>query len=171
MLKLIFLDVDGVLNHDKSRARCGCVKGIDKDKVERLAKIINETGAKIVLSSTWKTGLDTELNPTDKYGKYLLKYLWEYGKIKIFDKTGDYSPWDRGTEIITWFEEHKDFKVGTWIVIDDEIFDDYRRMGILPRLVKTSWYDNGLQDEHVERAIELLNKEDSNDEQCDDRPS
>lgn len=49
--------------------------------------------------------------------------------------------------------------VESFVVLDDEIFDDYDRCGILPHLVKTSFYDNhgGLQDEHVEQAIALLN--------------
>ena len=163
MLKLIFLDVDGVLNHDKSRSKCGSVKGIDRDKVERLAKIVEETDAKIILVSSWRTSFDDELNPIDKYGKYLEKYLWEYGKIKIFDKTINYNAWHRGLEINAWFEDHRNCDVESWIVIDDDVFDDYRMMGILPRLVKTSWYNNGLQDEHVEKAIELLNKRKQNE--------
>ena len=158
-MKIIFLDVDGVLNCDKSRSRCGNIFGVDRDKVERLAKIVDQTGAKIVLTSTWRTSLDCELKPLDKYGRYLIKYLWQYGNLKIFDKTGDYSVWCRGAEIITWLEDASDFDIESWIVIDDEIFNDYQKMGIIPRLVKTSWYSNGLQDEHVEQAIKLLNED------------
>jgi hypothetical protein len=50
---LIFLDVDGVLNaHEEDpEALCG---QIHRDKVERLNRVLRETGARIVLSSAWR---------------------------------------------------------------------------------------------------------------------
>ena len=53
-MKVVFLDIDGVLNEEKSRSRCCGYKGIDDKKVENLAKIIKTTNAAIVLISTWK---------------------------------------------------------------------------------------------------------------------
>ena len=155
-MKIIFLDVDGVLNCRNSRSRCGSIIGVDRAKVERLAKIINETGAKVVLTSTWRNGLDDNLEATDKYGKYLIKALRVYGEIEIFGKTEYINVWDRGNEITEWLDRHKD--VESWVVLDDEVFRDYSMTGVSKRLVKTSWYKDGLTDEHVERAIELLNE-------------
>ena len=56
-MKVIFLDIDGVLNNEysKTRAPSGVI-GIDGDKVKRLRKIVESTGAKLVLTSSWKTG-------------------------------------------------------------------------------------------------------------------
>ena len=51
-MKVIFLDIDGVLNEEKSRSRCVGYKGIDDKKAENLAKIVRATDAKIVLVST-----------------------------------------------------------------------------------------------------------------------
>ena len=51
-MKAIFLDIDGVLNCNgvngkgRSKSRCGAFLGIDKDKTQRLAKIVRETNAK-----------------------------------------------------------------------------------------------------------------------------
>lgn len=48
----------------------------------------------------------------------------------------------------------------SFIILDDEKFD-YADCGIISRLVKTSFYDDngGLQDEHVELAIDLLTEQ------------
>jgi histidinol phosphatase-like enzyme len=53
-MKVVFLDIDGVLNEEKSRSRCCGYKGIDDKKVGNLAKIVKQTNAEIVLISTWK---------------------------------------------------------------------------------------------------------------------
>lgn len=47
---LVFLDIDGVLN------RCVWAKQIrlEEDLVERLKKLIDETGAEIVLTTWWR---------------------------------------------------------------------------------------------------------------------
>lgn len=58
-LKLIFLDVDGVLNchHTKDRAPSGVI-GIDPQKVLLLRQIVQETHACIVLASSWQGASD-----------------------------------------------------------------------------------------------------------------
>lgn len=55
-MKVIFLDIDGVLNCVTSKSYCGMYVGVDADKIRRLARIVEETGAKIVLSSDWRDG-------------------------------------------------------------------------------------------------------------------
>ena len=61
--KIIFLDVDGVLNHNAwykwvmshpEFLKEGGHKNIDPRSVERIIKICDETGARIVLSSSWR---------------------------------------------------------------------------------------------------------------------
>ena len=53
-IKVIFLDVDGVLNDQASNSKCGFYTGIDDKKVKRLRAIVEATNAKIVLVSSWK---------------------------------------------------------------------------------------------------------------------
>lgn len=64
-MKIIFLDIDGVLNHEdfyrerfEKRYDDGAIEHpyseIDPKTVQRLNKIIEETGANIVISSTWR---------------------------------------------------------------------------------------------------------------------
>lgn len=51
-MKILFLDIDGVLNtHEVTIAMCG---QIHKDKITRLNKILEVTDCKIVLSSAWR---------------------------------------------------------------------------------------------------------------------
>ena len=69
-MKVIFLDIDGVLNYATTAARapCGCI-GIAEPAVRNLKKIIDATGAKIVLTSTWKSewNIDADKCTPDDY--------------------------------------------------------------------------------------------------------
>ena len=70
-MKVIFLDVDGVLNTKYSKSRCGRFIGIDKDKVAQLKRIVDETDAEIVLSSTWRLGYNKDGHFLQEHGVYL----------------------------------------------------------------------------------------------------
>lgn len=56
-MKIIFLDFDGVLNsqefHQQSQGGFGMAQ-IDPRAAARLEKVVNATGAKIVISSSWR---------------------------------------------------------------------------------------------------------------------
>ena len=54
-IKVIFLDVDGVLNSDRTvRKTQGGYTFVDNRQMKNLKHIINMTGAKVVLSSDWR---------------------------------------------------------------------------------------------------------------------
>ena len=59
-MKVIFLDIDGVLNSDEyvDKVKKSDIQGIERDidieKVKLLKRAIDETGAKVVLSSSWR---------------------------------------------------------------------------------------------------------------------
>ena len=70
--KILFLDIDGVLNTERHHEYC-YKNGLDNSDeygylfdpiaVKNLAKIVNETGSDIVISSSWKySGLSTLLD-------------------------------------------------------------------------------------------------------------
>lgn len=157
-MKVIFLDVDGVLNWHGSKSRCAGYKGIDDDKVKLLKEIVIKTNAKIVLCSSWKEfWWPIEKECQDEFANYLDRKLKKQN-LYIFDRTYDLG-WNRGEGICNWLENKN---VESWIVLDDEIFDDYERFGIMSHLVKTEFYEKdggGLKPEHVEKAIKLLNGE------------
>lgn len=152
-MKIVFLDIDGVLNSQESKSRCGWLLGIDGKKVKLLRKIIDETNSKIVLCSSWKSEWERNKIEQSEMGNYLDRKL-KRENLFILDKTTDKEA-NRGEGIINWLV---DKAVEKWIVIDDEIFDDYGQFGIMDHLVKTTFYgiDGGLQEEHVTKAIELL---------------
>ena len=156
--KVIFLDIDGVLNCESSPSRCMNFLGIDKDKVRRLAKIVEKTGAIIVLTSSWKDGWA----PARKYDKYeyyhchyLDEHLWKKGKLKIHSKTFERKWLDRGHGILSWLQNHPNIK--EYVILDDECFYDYYESNLLQHLIKT---DNryGLTDDNVNKAINILNR-------------
>lgn len=164
-MKVIFLDIDGVLNanedfggRSKSNPSIHGILGITTTRIKRLKQIIDKTDAKIVLTSSWK---EAYINNTkyhiDIYGRYLREKLRK-SDIYIFDTTLDYESKGseyRGTGIKAWLAAHKN--VTNWIVLDDEIFCDYDK-DIIAHLIKTS-YQTGLTDELVNKAIDMLNQE------------
>lgn len=153
-MKIIFLDVDGVLNSNDTEDIFRGFIGLNYSGIKLLKEIVDATGAEIVLVSTWKLSWNKDGSRPNSLGAYLDERLAEEG-LSIMDKTGG-SMNDRGHGIIDWLSEHP---TDSWIVLDDEIFDDYEECGIMPHLVKTSFYDRGLKEKHVEMAINLLNKE------------
>lgn len=152
--KVIFLDVDGVLNGDLTdeEAPSGCI-GIGSRYIALLRRIIFHTGADIVLSSSWKQEFPAEGFVTED-GMYLVERLLEYS-ITIEDITipGKATAY-RGGEIQNWLDRHPD--VTNWVVLDDEVFCDFESRGIMPHLVQTDG-NKGLTLENVRRAIEVLN--------------
>lgn len=159
-MKVIFLDIDGVLNCSTSKSRCiddvcGVIHGIDSDKVKRLAKIVEATGAKIILSSDWKDGWEkyyTSQKPS--HAKYLDNHLKKKGNLTIFDKTPlSHSGYWRGEEILTYLRSHPD--ITNYVILDDTFFEDFSDKEIEEHLVLTD-YIVGLSDADVDRAINIL---------------
>jgi len=163
-MRVIFLDIDGVLNADNDFG--GKKKpnpyvssddgyrycGISTSKVRRLKWIVDKTDAKIVLVSSWKGDYEDYLrNHTNRVGKYLYNKLRKQD-LRIFDTTYRFSldfHSYRGTEISTWLANQKE-PIESWVVLDDEIFRDYRE-SIIPNLILTSEYD-GLTHELAKTA-------------------
>lgn len=160
--KIIFLDVDGVLNDSATKERTpGGYVGVDDDKIEVLAEIVRQAGAQIVLSSSWKeiwqpmkddseNAADEEDTGIDPDGAYLNRRLAEHG-LTILDRTVDRVS-NRGEGIVDWLMQHD---CSGWIAIDDEVFPDFKHYGITAHLVQTTYYgsDAGLSKKHVRIAM------------------
>ena len=153
-MKIIFLDVDGVLNCQNSKSNCYGIMGIDDDKVIRLRKIVECTDAKIVLISTWKTNWQKLHKDEQGYMADYLDRKLKRQRLAIMDKTDDYIAM-RGEGIDQWL---KGRNVESFVILDDEEFD-YAKTGIIDRLIKTEFYNDngGLQEEHIQIAINKLN--------------
>ena len=131
-MKVIFLDIDGVLNCASTVERCGGPFFVEDRKLAMLSSIVKTTGAKCVLSSTWRGGWLGGNNFVSAFPEVrgLFDKFNEFG-IECIDKTG-YST-SRGNEIKLWLNEHPE-------VTDFVILDDDNDMGELEdHLVKTSW--------------------------------
>lgn len=151
-MKVLFLDVDGVLNEDTTPTRTKSrVIFIDEEKLMRLKRIVDATGAKIVLSSTWRYDRDDP-----RYNADFLELQEAFHNVGL--DFYDFTPIDaigirRGMEIKAWLGLHPE--VERYIILDDALFD-YEARGLLPHLVKTEFCDGGLTEELTQEAIVLL---------------
>lgn len=151
-MKLIFLDVDGVLNNNKTRTVTfdgWCF--VDDYLVKRLKRIVDATGARIVLSSTWRIGWNREdESKNEVYFNQLRDKLKEYG-MEIWDALPLPLRPHRHYSISLWFEQHKDIDVESFVILDD-----WKDMGIYRDHLL--WIDSidGLTDQDVEDAIKML---------------
>lgn len=149
MVKIVFVDVDGVINNDTTKARSpGGYIGVSDKLIKRLKKIVDDTGAKIVLSSDWR--IDRE---ESKDFRYLRQKLYYKGNLTIFDYTPDIHWEKRGQEIRTWLAKHP---VDNFIVLDDIDFPDFNFEDFMDHVIITN-EKTGLTDENVKQAIAILN--------------
>jgi len=100
-MKIIFLDIDGVLNTHKTIHTFGR-DFIDDALVAVVAKIVNETQAKIVLSSTWRL---------DAQDKLLVEQALACRDLSIHDCTPQIQTpgsWtERRIEIQAWLDNNQ----------------------------------------------------------------
>ena len=163
MSKYIFLDIDGVLNsldYFKSVKNIKGYKEINPEKVELLKEIVEQTGAKIILSSTWRDLAASETHEEHELYSYLLEMLRKFG-LSIVDRT-PYVKQNRPQEIKTWLQNSTHEDNVRFVSLDDDYpKEEYDKYGMGDCLVKTSFYapDGGLNKEHVKRSIEILNGE------------
>ena len=145
-MKYLFLDIDGVMNSAVDRFS---IKLISDRPFELLKKIIDETGAKIILSSSWRAGY--EHGTCD----LLKQRLAEHG-LSIEDTTPINNN-RRGEQIREWLMTHDyDENVDTFAILDDEDFDI---LALYPeQMVKTDEMV-GLQEYQVWKCIDRLNRE------------
>ena len=148
-MKIIFLDVDGVLNCATTEERVRDLLFVEDRKIQLLKELVDETGATIILSSTWRFGFE---NP-NLYPELLEleNKLAQFGLL-IEGSTPVDARGHRGKEIDEWLKAHAD-EVESFVILDDD-------SDVAPwnsRLVKTSWA-NGLQPNHIRAAKKILNE-------------
>ena len=104
-MKVIFCDVDGVLNNEKTRGHSPSgYTGVSNDLIRNLKKIVDQTDARIVLSSDWRLVKDDPEHGKDY--RYLERKLLVVGHLSICDHTDDISWSKRGREICKYVEDH-----------------------------------------------------------------
>lgn len=152
---IIFLDIDGVLNNHRFLSHNQNLKpelqrNIDGKKVVLLKEIIAQTGAKIVLSSSWRKMYNDLLEPLSPEAAEIRSAL-EDKEIEIWDKTDNCR--DKADAIINWLNRNRDV-TNQYIVIDDDpvLLSRFAESDI----VRTSYYI-GLSSREVSQAIDKLN--------------
>lgn len=127
-MKVLFLDIDGVLNNNHTLERFEGALGIDPAMVKSLKFILYQTKAKVVLSSTWR------LYPSAK--AEVERVLAPYEVIDVTpDNNGLTS---RGTEIQQWLDAHPE--VERYAILDDnEDFLEHQK----PNFFQTFRVENG----------------------------
>lgn len=157
-MKVIFLDIDGVLNSEEFLKR-NQNEMIDRNNVDILKTIIDKTGAVIVMSSGWRLWFDDNMMPKDGDSQCLYDILCEFN-IKLFDKTPDFTTEEirtkktfshvKSKEIIAWLNEHKN--VDKYVVLDDL---DLNNEEINSHLVRTN-AQVGITEDDANSAIVMI---------------
>lgn len=158
-IKVLFLDIDGVLNCESTRERLGegfgiyaAFMGIDLRLLDLLKRwLIEHPDVNVVLSSSWR--LD----------KRMAEEVQRQG-IEYIDMTADLG--QRGKEIDDWLSRHV---VTHYAILDDiQQFRGHQQ----PHFVQTS-YIHGLRQKNLDKVasiLELENPLSPHQKQARDRP-
>ena len=152
-----FLDVDGVLNSQQLFEKCedDQLISVDEDNIKNLKTIVDATGAKIVLSSSWRYGWAEHSDAVQDWCQILVDILAKYD-LKIIDKTEYLSSGRREDEIKDWLDKCEE-KIEGFVILDDGAYE-WHRHGFDKHLVKTDFCTGGLREEDADKAIKILNK-------------
>lgn len=151
-LKVIFLDIDGVLSSFGLRGLCGT-------RLDLFADIVKRTGAEVVLSSTWRHPhcREQRMRLQQELGKRDVEL---FGMTPILDKPvgsfGLVGSVTRGTEIGAWLAAAKRrHEISAFVILDD---DPSNEMGELHHaLVKCDGYQ-GLTPDIAAEVVRRLNR-------------
>ena len=151
-MKVIFLDIDGVLNHEQHykwlmetdeptlMQRTYPYTEFNPKSCQLLNEIIKETDAKIVVSSSWRLDGLAKLNKLFRF----------FGLPNAIDVTPCLNT-ARGIEIGAWLAAHPE--VTNYVILDD---DEDMNAEQMPFFIKTNPYEDGLNNKDKNKAIELL---------------
>ena len=151
-MNIIFLDIDGVLNTDKTCAVYDNELVIEDNKLLLLKKLVAETQSKIVLVSTNKDYWEKkDKNKQSLYGTYLDEKFSEYG-LSVYDKTID-DGIHRGLGVLAWKSKNN---VRNLVILDDDD-EGYDAITKTFYLVNIS-SKNGLTEQDLEKAKQILSR-------------
>lgn len=146
-VKVIFLDIDGVLNTPATSRSQRKSRVVDPVLLDRLNKLVRHTKAEVILTSTWRHqpgGLETAR---------------QLG-IPFWDVVPDLRPRPRNEEIVAWLRSHP--HVRRYIVIDDDddrldefpLFQPSASKGLTTRITAAAAdYLSGRSNEDMRRSF------------------
>lgn len=141
-MKVLFLDIDGVVNCSSTNFKTD-LWPIDRYMAFLVGKIVMYTDCKVVLSSSWRVHPDG-VAVVEKH----IVPVFDKTCRSWYDKDKDRSSL-RGEEIQKWLDEHPE--VTCYAILDDD-------SDMLPgqKHFRTSW-GTGLTDEIANQIIEYFN--------------
>lgn len=140
--RIIFLDIDGVLNCDRSIEALGTRYRFHKGSVAALNEVLIRSGGLIVITSTWREHWTL---------REVAEFLERDGVVanRVVGKTPASGP-ERGNDIDAWLGSAP-YPVRSFVILDDRSDMAMHR----ERLVQVD-AAAGLCREHMERAVSLL---------------
>lgn len=159
-MKVIFLDIDGVLDVFN---REEYIQVLREDALLRLKKLVDKTDARIVVISGWRYGSPWYTDRLQEKQRFpqecdnwpvLVKAFREW-KLEVYDVT----PWEeslptRSEEIMKYLEEHPEIE--RYVILDDCFGDDYSQCPELRQKLVFVDANRALQDCDVEKALGML---------------
>lgn len=103
-MKVLFLDIDGVVNNVGTTQRFEGYIGIRPSLAKHIKNIVEQTGCKIVLSSTWRLHGNSRLHVREQVGDFI--DITPYFPTKL-----------RGDEVLSWLSYHPE--VTKYAILDD----------------------------------------------------
>lgn len=140
MTKILFLDIDGVVNKRENydRSKNMGPYPIDSYCAFLVGRIQLQTGCEVVLSSSWRLHPEGVQNVSERV-------------VRLLDKT-PYLPGIRGDEVQAWLDKYPEFD--KYAILDDDM-DFYVYQA--PNFFKTR-FEDGLTDEIANSVIEHLGR-------------
>jgi len=160
-MKVVFLDIDGVLVTGETVSRHVMTDGIPMNPfaagpVAQLNRVLRETGAEIVVSSSWRCdGPQWDALMTHFAGQGVDRR--PIGKTPWLDYKSNGGVWvatQRGDEIRTWLVENPD--VEAFVAVDDDRDMDAIKDNFV--WVEKGMFNGGLGVAHADQMIAVLNR-------------
>lgn len=155
-MKIIFLDIDGVLNWVETKDFIDGFVGLDPANIASFNRIVDaHPDVKIVISSTWRRCTPFQTAYKDFEG--LKKLLADRGvRGEIIDHTPIYfSHRSRGHEIRAWLDRHREINQEPfeYVVLDDD------RSGMAPYVESRKKHSWETEEEFAERLAEPVEED------------
>ena len=156
-MKALFLDIDGVIATPASMQKSYMLGRepqnmlFDSMALMYVGRLVELTGAKVVLSSTWREDLDTK-DPLLRAIMDNLRRQLEAAGAPLFDVTPKVLGGDRSSEIAAWLDEHP---CETWAILDD-LARFERRPDVCEGHLVLIEDSNGIRHQHYLQALAAL---------------
>lgn len=157
-MKILFLDVDGVLNGHQKHRRSPYTK-INRSCVGHLNRVLERTGCKIVLSSAWRY-MVLNGSMTLRGFDYMLRThgLSGTSEVLVGSTVADEVIASREGQVLAWVRSQRERlliqKPRRWAVVDDLPLEFGREAW---RFVQTDGL-KGMTRQDASRLIEVLNR-------------